>query len=131
MVLLNGFRMQNKSITELRGIAQSMGCVWGFADDAPTLIQKIELKRDLTVPPAKPVEIPLPPDQRLRSRPPSKVSDEQLILNLLKPYIDRGLRITFSEDGQSWEMMFNKKTDTGTMRQPPVNVLRCAERLAR
>ena len=41
--------MQNKSITELRGIAQSMGVTWGFGDDKDRLIHLIEAKRDVVV----------------------------------------------------------------------------------
>lgn len=123
--------MRNKSITELRGIAQAMGCVWSFADDIDFLIQKIELKRDTVVPAPKPVEIPLPPDQRLRSRPPAKVSDRSIIMGLMQPYIDRGIAFTITDDEQCWDMKYNRKSDSGTMRQPPANILKCAERLLR
>lgn len=121
--------MRNKSITELRGIAQSMGVSWGFGDDKDALITKIEAKRDKVVPVAVMAPIPQPEDQRLRSRPPSKVTEEAMICDMLRPLLDRGLLISFSPDGQSWTMRHKDREDTGTMRQPPRNVLRCAERL--
>lgn len=106
-----------------------MGVAWGFGDDKDRLIHKIELKRDTVVSKPKIEPIPLPEDQRLRSKPPAKVTDESLICDMLRPLIDRGLLIKFSDDKQSWTMRFAGKEDTGTTRQPPINVLRCAERL--
>lgn len=121
--------LHNKTLTEIRAIAQSMGCKWDFSDDKDQLIQKISIKRDDVIPAVVPIEIPMPDDQRLRSRPPSKVSDKDILIGLLLPYFDRGLHITFTDDGQSWSMTCGVKSDSGTLRQTPVNVLRIAQKL--
>ena len=119
----------NKSITELRGVAQAMGVVWGFGDDKDRLIHLIETKRDVTVPPAPVLDIPLPNNQLLRTLPPARISREQEIMGFMQPYIDRGLRFTISDDLQTWSMQAGIKTDSGTMRQPPRILIECAEKV--
>lgn len=116
-----------KSLTELRGLAQSMGCKWSFSDDSSALKQKISLKQTDLLPPIPVPIIPIPEDQRLRTKPPSKISDEQTIRTMLQPYIERGMRLTISE-GQ-FEMRHGERVDTGTMRQPPRVLIDCARRI--
>lgn len=116
-----------KSLTELRGLAQSMGIKWSFSDDMNTLKQKIALRQtDMLPPPVLPV-IPIPDDQRMRTLPPSKVSNENIIMQMLQPYIARGLHVTI--ENNHFHFRYGERTDSGTMRQPPRVVLGCAARL--
>lgn len=119
--------MKKQSITELRAIAQNMGAKWDFSDDINALKQKIAMRQtDMLPPPIIPV-VATPEDQRLRTRAPSRISDEDVILPMLQPYIDRGLKVRF-EDGQFY-FKRGERTDSGTLRQPPRVVLGCAARM--
>lgn len=115
--------MHKKTMTQLRGLAQSMGVRWSFEDDKGSLIQKIALKQSEMLP--LPV-VQMPDDQRLRIKPPSKVSDEETLMHLLQPYIEMGLKIEFA-DGRFY--MSYTRTDSGTLRQPPRVILDCAKRI--
>lgn len=117
----------NKSLTELRGIAQSFSIGDIFQKDKPQLIQAIELKQQALIPAPK-IEISKPEyDARLMTRPPSKRSTQQDIEELLAPYIAKGLRISF--DDERWYMSYGKRTDEGTLRMPLKIVLKCAEKI--
>lgn len=119
--------MATQTMTELRALAQSMGTKWSFSDDRNALKQKIANRQTDLLPPIPPPIIPIPEDQRLRTKPPSKHSDEQTIRQMLRPYIERGLHLTI-KDGM-FQMKCGEKTDSGTMRQPPRVVIDCARRL--
>lgn len=119
--------MTSKSMTELRGLAQSMGCKWSFSDDKAALQQKIALRQsDLLPKPELPV-VPVPEDQRLRTKTPARISDEHIVRNMLAPYITLGLAVTFSNG--MFHMKHGKKEDSGTLRQSPRVILDCARRL--
>lgn len=121
--------LSKKSLTELRGIAQSFDVADIFQKDQRQLIQAIEMKQQAIAPEPK-IEIPKPEyDARLMTRPPARKSDIQMIEELLTPYVARGLRLTFDENGERWFMSRGKMTDEGTVRMPPRHVLHCAERL--
>lgn len=116
-----------QSLTELRGLAQSMGVKWSFSDDKNSLQQKIRLRQtDMLPAPALPV-VPVPDDQRMRTMPPSKVSNETLVRQMLEPYISRGLNVTF--ENNHFFFRYKERTDSGTLRQPPRVILKCAARL--
>lgn len=120
--------LRTKSLTELRGIAQSFGIDAIFSKDQNQLIQDIELKQGGMVPQS----IPLPPkpeyDARLMSKPPSRTSSQNEVEMLLMFHVKRGLILTFPEP-ETWAMAFEKRTDTGTLRQPLRNILTCADRI--
>jgi hypothetical protein len=120
--------LEKRSLTELRGLAQSLGVVDVFKKPKNILMQEIVLKQEEAM--QKPMEPITPPvyDARLMSKPPSKKSDIENLLDLLEQHIQRGLVINFPHP-EWWEMRFNMKTDSGTMRQPLQNVLRCANKL--
>lgn len=120
--------LEKKSITELRGLAQSIGCKYSWSDEKNILIQKIQLKQNEALPKPK-IEIKYeqPNDQRLRTLPPSKVSDEQTIREMLEPLIAIGLK--FDVIGNEWFMRHGIKEDSGNLRQPPRHILRAAERI--
>lgn len=118
---------EKQSLTQLRGLAQSMGVKWSFSDDMNALKQKIALRQsDMLPPPVLPV-VPTPDDQRMRILPPSKVSDESLVTQMLQPYIARGLHVSF--ENNHFHFRFGERTDSGTLRQPPRVILKCAARL--
>ena len=121
--------LANKSIVELRGIAQALSVPDVFQKDKPQLLQAIELKQQkYTVTPK--IEIPKPQyDARLMTKPPSKRALPQDVTELLAPYIARGLQFTIDENAERWQMSFGKKTDEGTMRMPLRIVLRCAQKI--
>lgn len=121
--------LEDRSLTELRAIAQGCGASFDFSTSKAHLLQAIRIKSVDIVPKpdAKPVHIAEP--ERIRTIPPSKnVSRETLIL-ILKPFTDRGLKIEF--DGDNWTMRAGKKEDSGNMRVPLRILVRCAEQLLR
>jgi hypothetical protein len=121
--------LQQRSLHELRGMAQAFGVGDIFEKDSRRLIQDIELKQKSMVPP----EIPLPPrppyDARLMTKQPNLRARPMEVTELLEPHIRMGLRLNLTEE--RWEMGYGKKTDEGTMRMPLRHILRCAERLMR
>lgn len=119
--------MLNKSLVELRGIAQSLGIPDIFQKDKPQLVQAIELKQEAFIPAPK-VEIPRPEyDARLMTKPPSQLSERVEVEELLAPFVARGMHLKFDEE--RWYMSFGKKTDEGTLRMPLRVALRCAEEI--
>lgn len=119
--------LQNKSLIELRGIAQSLGVADVFQKDHAQLLQAIEIKQQAVLPVPK-LEIPRPEyDARLMSKPPSRKSNQADIEQLLVPYVSRGLHLKFDEE--RWYMQHGKKTDEGTLRMPLKIVMRCAEKV--
>ncbi len=119
--------LRDKSLTELRGIAQSFGVADIFKMDSKKLIQMIEMKQQALVPVPK-IEIPKPEyDARLMTKPPSKKSEQVEIEKLLTPYLAKGLRVRFEDE--RWYMSYRNKTDEGTLRMPLRVVLRCAEKV--
>lgn len=119
--------MKNKSLHQLRGIAQSYAIPDIFAKDAKQLIQAIELKQQDMIPePA--IEIKQPEyDPRLMTKVPARKSDQQAVKELLAPFVKLGMHLTF--DQEHWYMRHDKKTDEGTLRMPLRVILRCAERI--
>lgn len=123
--------LRDKSIHELRGIAQSFGVNDIFSKDQNHLIQEIELKQQALVPAPTP-PIPKPEyDARLMTKPPAKRSLPSDAVDALKTHIERGLRFEMDEIAESWTMGFGKKTDCGTLRMPLRNLLVCADRVMR
>lgn len=120
--------MQNKSLHELRAIAQGYGISDVFSKTDNELRQLISLKQKEMQP--KPViEVPKPEyDARLMKRPPAKICTQDALRDLLKGHIARGMHLTFPTP-EEWHMQWGKREDTGTMRQPLRCVLECANRL--
>ena len=119
--------LKDKSLHELRAIAQGYGIADIFSKDAVQLAQAIELKQ-VTMAPALEVPFVQPSyDARLMTAAPADISDEKSVRELLQPLVDRGLHLSF--DPERWYMAHGKRTDEGTMRMPLRVVLRCAEKL--
>lgn len=116
----------NRSLTELRGLAQLLGVQDVFSMDRAHLQQAIDLKQQEAMPkPVPPLTLP-PYDARLMKKSPARMSDKALLDDLLAPYVERGLKVTYP-DPETWEFRCGKKIDTGTMRMPPRLILQCAE----
>lgn len=122
--------LHNKTIHELRAIAQGYQIPDLFAKTQSQLVQAIELKQQAMVP--KVDNTPPRPeyDARLMTKPPSRRSSIDEIKELLVPFVDRGMHLSFPSPDQ-WHMQFGKKEDTGNIRMPLRVVLKCAERLMR
>lgn len=121
--------LRERSIHELRGMAQAFGVNDIFEKDAAHLIQEIELRQVKLVPPATPLP-PLPQyDARLMNKPPSKRSMPDDVVTLLAPYITQGLRFTMDDNAETWTMQRGKVVDTGTMRMPMRHLLDAARRV--
>lgn len=122
--------LERKSLSQLRGIAQSFGIEDIFSKTDIQLRQDISLRQQTLIPPA-PVVVEKPAyDSRLMTRPPSKICTQATLKELLKPYTDKGMHLTFPAP-EEWHIRYDKREDTGTMRQPLKNVLDCCERLMR
>jgi len=120
--------LNKKSLTDLRGIAQSFDVPDIFSKTDIQLIQAIELKQQTLVAP-KPEPIPAPMyNATLMTKPPSKVSDRDKAMELLQPFINRGLHLEFT-DTDDWTMRWGKREDSGTLRMPLRVLLGCAQKI--
>lgn len=118
-----------KTIHELRAIAQGYGVSGNiFSMGENELNQAIQLKQTELAP--KPSIIIPPPeyDGRLRHKPPSKTSSKNDIRELLKPYTDIGMQLSFPLP-ETFHMSYNKKEDTGNIKQPLRVILGCAREI--
>lgn len=119
--------LQQKSLTEIRAIAQALKVPDIFKKEKHHLIQAIELQQDILVPRPK-IEIPKNVyDARLMSHSPAEKSSREELDELLVPYVQRGLKVRYDEE--RWYFSRDRKTDEGTLRMPLRVVLRCAERM--
>lgn len=116
--------LKGKTLTQLRGIAQSFGIKDIFALDEVKLRQQIEMRQsDLN--PAPKIEVKQPEyDSRLMLRPPDKHMTAAQAHEWVKEYVAKGLKFRTTEE--QWFMSFDKKNDQGTLRMPPRVLLKCA-----
>jgi hypothetical protein len=120
--------LKDKSVHELRAIAQTFDIDNIFSMDAGQLAHAIEIKRVELIPEPE-IELPKPHyDARLMTRPPSKKSKKDEILDLLDGHIKLGLRVEFIDE-ETWSMYRGDKTDTGSIRVPLRVMLKCADRM--
>ena len=120
--------LKDKTIHQLRSIAQGFDIPDIFSKDHAQLVQAIEMKRDKMIP--EPViSPPLPQyDARMMTEDPSAIVSKEELDRMLEPYRAKGLHVSYP-DPESFQMEFGKKTDTGTLRQPLRNILLCAEKI--
>lgn len=108
--------LAQKSLTELRAIAQGLGVSEIFSKAPNQLIQDIQLKHKDLITPEK-ITIPAPHyDARLMTASPAQMCDKDILLGLLEPYIKRGLKVDIGDE--TWKFSFGKKMDSGTLRMP-------------
>jgi len=69
-------------------------------------------------------------DARLMTKPPSRKSDKELALEVLAPFIAKGLHVDFPNE-EEWRMKWGKREDTGTLRMPPRVIVGCAKEMMR
>lgn len=120
--------LHKKSLTEIRGIAQSFGIGDIFTKDKAHLLQEIELKQVAMLPEVTPLP-PMPQyDARLMTKKPRMQSSREEIEEILEDHVKMGMTLTFPTE-ETWHMRFNKKTDTGTIRQPIRTIRRCADKV--
>lgn len=124
MKKLEKILLENKSLTQLRSIAQGMGVIDIFSKDETKLRQDIGLKQQELQPVAK-IEIAQPPyDARLMTKAPSKRASRAEIDEALREHVASGLKISFTEE--NWKMSFGVKNDMGTIRMSLRTVIQCA-----
>ena len=122
--------LEKMSLTELRGIAQSLGVKDVFAKTPNEIRSEIVVKQTQQLPvPDAPIPKPVY-DARLMTKPPSKYSNQDDVEAMLAQHFERGLRISYPAPEQ-WLMQYKDREDSGTMRQSLLNILRCADKLMR
>lgn len=121
--------LEQRSLSEIRGIAQSLGIPDIFSKDAKHLLQDISLKRDLATKP-KITLPPLPPfDARMMDKSPSRRSNPKEIVEVLEPYIKLGLKLSFDEHGERWYARYGERTDEAPTRMPLRQIILLIHRL--
>lgn len=118
------------SIAELREIVASIGGFHGnlLATPRHELVGFIRNSQKPPPPPVPVMPIPTNDDERYRTRPPAKYTDEKELRRALEPYLEKGM--TLEVHGQSFLLRYAGREDSGTMRQPPRAILKAAHRLA-
>ena len=118
--------LNDKSLTELRNIAHGLGVSDIFSKSRNHLIQDIERKHEELIPREK-IIIPLPPyDARLMTGTPNQMCDKEALMELLEPYIKRGLKVSI--ENETWKFSCGKKMDSGNLRMPlRIALLKAAE----
>ncbi len=119
--------LNNKTLTELRAIAQSFDVPDIFQKDPLQLMQAIELKQKAMIPEAA-IIVPKPEnDGRLMDKPPARRSDTALLQEYAAPYVARGVKIEYTPE--RWYASLGKKNDEGTIRMPAKHFIKCLDRL--
>ena len=116
--------LNDKSLTELRTIANGLGIKDIFSKSPAVLIHDIEVKHSALIPKEK---IIVPIEYRLISS--TDMCDKDELLELLEPYIQRGLKVFIGDE--TWRFSFGNKNDSGTLRMPyKIALKKAAEVLA-
>lgn len=115
--------LRDKSIHELRGIAQSFGIDDIFKKDAVHLAQEIEQRQEkLAEPKLPPINISydIPHTQ-------GSICSPTELTDALQHHIKHGLTLRFEPD--HWIMSARKKLDTGSLTMPIRDIIKCADRV--
>lgn len=116
-----------KSLTELRGIAQSLDVPDVFQKDHKQLVQAIEMKQKAAVPVVPPTIEQPPYDARLMTAEPNAIVEREAVEEMLQPHIALGLHVTF--DQERCYMKCGIKTDEITLRAPLRDILYVARKV--
>jgi len=122
--------LNDKSLTELRGMYSAMGGNVNFSDTKTVLVTKINLRISDRMPKPEVIQTAVPEDQRLRTVAPAANMDQAEVVATLQPLIDAGLRLTFPAHDQ-WMMQHLNKTDSGSLRVPLRVIVGCAREVMR
>ena len=120
--------LEERSITELRALAQAMGADYNFGMDCDALRQSIRDHMEAQVPKPRIPDDLRPTDIRVATDLSDIVVTQVDVAEACLNSIDRGMRLTFPTP-DTWMMEYGKKQDSGTLRMPLVDVVRCAREL--
>lgn len=116
--------LEKKTLTELRTIAQGLGVEGIFSKSKAHLQQEIEKRHGELIPKGK-IVIPV----EYKMLPTSNMCDKDKLMELLEPYISRGLRVEIGDE--TWKFSRGNKNDSGTLRMPlRIALMKAAEVLA-
>ncbi len=114
--------LKKKSLTELRTIAQGLGVEDIFSKSLAHLKQEIEKKHGELIPKEK-IVIPV----EYKTLPTGNIIDKEELMELLQPYIARGLKVIISDE--TWKFSLGKRNDSGTLRMPVRIALKKAQEI--
>lgn len=116
--------LEDKSLTELRIIAQGLGVKDIFSKSFLHLRREIEQKGSELIPQQEQVVAPV-----IEIKVDNSVNTltEELLMDNLKPFLDKGMRISIANG--LWKFSFGKKVDTGTMSMPLRTAIRKAQEI--
>jgi hypothetical protein len=121
--------LAERSIHDLRSIAQGYGIANLFQLDKPALLQQIRLKQQDMQPKTSNVPEVAPYDGRLFGDQPLETSEDNL-REVLQEHISRGLKLDFLPP-DAWRLRIADREDTGTLRQPLFKIVQAADNLLR
>lgn len=111
--------LEDKSIHELREIADKLLIPDIFAKSAKELIRDIQIKQNTLVPTPEPVPV-------ANEVSPEVWGDREAeIMALLSNFIERGLHVSFS--GSTWRIFRNEKEDSGHISAQNKAIVKAAE----
>lgn len=117
--------LREKSIHDLRTMAQAFGVNDVFSKDKNNIIQEIVLKHA----PVAPAAVVMPPLPVSVNQALDDMADPDDVTAAMKPYAALGLRFQFIDSGTRWSMRFGERADEGTMSMPLKTVIDCARKL--
>lgn len=120
--------IEQKSITELRGIAQAVGLKLDWRWDKSKLIRKIKETTDNALN-GVPTESDEPSDARLRTVPPARNLPQNDVMKALEKYKERGLIVTFPTPDSIRLTRTIVREDQCSLRVPLRVIVECARRI--
>lgn len=117
--------LKEKSLTELRSIAQSMGIIPRYDVGKEHLLQQISSHvTERVQAPTKPIEV------NIIGGADDRALTQASITEAMKGFAELGLVVTFP-DSRTWELSCNGKRDSGTMSMSLWNIVNCAKELVK
>ena len=114
----------DKSMTELRSIAQALSIADIFQKSKVHLVQEIQQRGvELSPKSEPPPQIPV----RILQAHEAETCDRALLLELLQPYVDRGLKVHITDE--MWRFSYKAKTDSGTLKMQMRTALKKAHEI--
>lgn len=117
--------LEDRSITELRSMAQAMGATFEFKDDKNAVMKIIRDHMAAKVPRPRALEPLMPADTRFITHEIPEPIEHSTIVDALAEYTARGLVLIFPTV-DTWQISRDKRHDSGTTRAPLVDIVRCA-----
>ncbi len=116
--------LEEKSIVELRSLAQTLGAKFTFSDNKSVLIKSIRAVSEASAPRALPFVNPTGPTAAT----PLDVRAQQAIVDALDEYCKKGLHLSFPSPN-TWHMERGIKKDSGNTAMPVKDIVVCARNL--